>query len=298
MKKVLVTGGSGFIGKRLKKYRPEWVYVSSKDYDLSNSEECKKMYAHYSPDAVVHLAGCVGGIKDNTDRQAEFYYNNIMINTNVVHQAYAAGVERVLSSLSTCCFPDKVDKYPFCEKDLFSGPPAMSNLSYAFAKRGLYVQSKSYREQYGVNYSCFCPSNVYGPSDNFSDDSSHFVPALIKKVSNVSPAGTVELWGDGTAMRQQLYVDDLVQIIPVLLENHNTDEPLIVSPNENLTIDEMAKCLIEQVDKDIKIVYNNFLPGQHRKDGSNKELLKKIDDFKFTPFKEGIKKTYEWYNEK
>jgi GDP-L-fucose synthase len=124
------------------------------------------------------------------------------------------------------------------------------------------------------------------------------VPALVKKVSNVNTGGTIELWGDGTAMRQQLYVDDLVQIIPVLLENHNTDEPIIVSPNENLTIDEMARCLIGQTGKDIRIVYNNRLPGQHRKDGSNKEFLKKIDNFKFTPFNEGVKKTYEWYNKK
>ena len=124
---VLVTGGSGFVGKRLSLLKPEWNYVSSRDYDLTNSESCRKMYEDTKPDAVIHLAARVGGIRDNATRQADFYYENIMINTNVLHEAYISGVKRVLSSLSTCAFPDAVASYPLTEEQIFDGAPSKKN---------------------------------------------------------------------------------------------------------------------------------------------------------------------------
>jgi len=293
--KVVVTGGTGFVGKRLKKIKPDWIYLSSRDYDLISAEDCKKMYQQLKPDAVVHMAGKVGGIGANDTSPAEFYYLNTMMNTNIVHQGYLHGIKRILATLSTCTFPDIVEQYPLTENDILSGPPAKTNLSYGYSKRSLYVQINSYRKQYGVNYSTFCPTNIYGPGDHFDSVDSHFVAALISKIAKSKDGDTIELWGTGAPLRQQLYVDDLCEIIPMLLEKHNGPSPLIVAPNENLSIDEMATILVSQIPKDIKIVYNNKLDGQFRKDGSNNALLNLINKYEFTNFKEGIMKTYNWY---
>lgn len=293
--KVLVTGGTGFVGKNLKKEYSNWIYVSSKDFDLTSREQCLAMYEEVKPDAVLHLAGKVGGIKENTNNQADFYDINTMINTNVVSQAHKAGIKRLLASLSTCAFPNVVARYPFSEEDLLKGPPAPTNLSYGYTKRSLYIQIKSYREQYGVNYSCFCPSNIYGSYDNFDSESSHFVPSMIKRFYECNDGDVLEFWGDGKALRQQLYIGDLIKALPLLLENHNTDLPLIISPSENLSIDSMIKKCLKKVNKSVIIEYNNKLKGQHRKDGSNKKFIDLVGEFNFTTFERGIEKTYEWY---
>jgi GDP-L-fucose synthase len=190
-----------------------------------------------------------------------------------------------------------VKTYPFVEADLFIGPPAETNFSYGYSKRLLHVLILAYRKQYGVAYSTFSPSNVYGPGDHFDSEASHFISALISKASALKDDDTLELWGTGEPLRQQLYVDDLCKIIPILLEKHNSDIPLIVAPHENLTIDMMTRTLMHLLNKENKIVYNKFLDGQYRKDGSNKELLNLIGNFEFTPFRDGIMKVFKWYNE-
>ena len=294
---VLVTGGTGFLGSRLKKVKPDWNYISSKDYDLTDPKSCQKMYEDIKPDAVIHLAAKVGGIKENTIKQADFYYQNVMINTNVIHAAQKYGVKRTLSALSTCSFPAFNANYPFTEKDILSGPPAKSNLSYGLSKRALFVQSNSYREQYGLNYSCFCPSNIYGPDDNFDIDSSHFVPALIKKIFSAPNGSSVEFWGTGLPLRQQMYVDDLTKIIPILLEKHNSDIPLIVAPKENLSIKSMVDIGLTVSGKKVIPKFNGKYEGQYRKDGCSKKLLGLIGDFQFTTFEQGFRKTYDWYGQ-
>ena len=295
--KVLVTGGSGFVGSRLKYQRPEWIYLSSKDCDLTKYRDVLELFESETPDAVLHLANKVGGIKENSTKQAEFYDINTFINTNVLRAANESGVNRVLSCLSTCTFPDTVKEYPMIEEDILSGPPAKTNFTYGYTKRALYVQTNAYRHQHGVNYSTFCPSNIYGPNDNFDLESSHFVPAMIRKIDEAKDGDTVEFWGTGAPLRQQLYVDDLVKIIPFLLQNHNTDIPLIVSPNENLSIKEMVEIFLNKTSKDVKIVFNNQLDGQYRKDGSNKKFKELYGDFEFTKFEDGVLKTYEWYKQ-
>ena len=297
--KVLVTGGSGFLGKNLSLHREGWIYLSSSDCDLTDYNEVKSTLQRYQPDAVLHLAARVGGIKDNVNNQADFYYLNSLMNLNVLQACHELNINRVLSCLSTCAFPDVVEKYPFVEEDLFSGSPATSNLSYGMTKRMLKVASDSYRHQYGRNYSTFCPSNIYGPYDHFNNEKSHFIPAMISKIDKHSVDSTVEFWGTGKPLRQHLFVKDLAKIIPILLEKHNSNIPVIVAPDENVSINDAIKKFIAIVKKDIKIKYNGKLDGQYRKDGSNKKLKQVIGDFKFTTLEQGLFETYEWYkNEK
>ncbi len=294
---VLVTGGSGFLGRNLKKSQPNWTYLSSKECDLTDQKQTFEYFQDTKPQVVLHLAARVGGIKDNMENQAAFYYQNTMINTNVLEGSRIAGTERVLSSLSTCAFPDRLWRYPFEEDDLFSGPPTDTNFSYGITKRALHVQSLAYREQYGLNYSTFSPSNIYGPRDHFGQEASHFVAALVYKIANASDGDTVEFWGNGLSLRQQLYVEDLCGIIPVLLEKHNSAAPLIVAPEENLTIMEMVRILVRESEKKIRISFNGETSGQFRKDGSNQKLIDLLGGYDFTTFREGAMKTYKWYLE-
>lgn len=289
---VLVTGGNGFVGKHLKLLMPDWVYVSSKDFDLTNENETRKMFSTIKPKKVVHLAAKVGGIKDNSTKQAEYFEKNVLINTNVVKCAKDNKVQRLLACLSTCAFPDILKKYPFDETAIFEGPPAETNLSYGFSKRMLHIHCSSIRKQYGLNYSTFCPSNIYGPGDHFGKEDSHFVASLLYKIKNAKNGDNIEFWGTGNPKRQHLYVEDLCKIIPLILENHNCDLPLIVAPQESLTIKEAIDISIEVSGKKIKYYFNNNLDGQLIKDGNNAKLIEKIGNFRFTTFREGFKKTY------
>ncbi len=294
--KVLVTGGNGFLGSRLQMARPDWIYLSVSDYDLTSEDATRQMYSDIRPDAVLHLAAMVGGIGANINRQADFFYANTMINTNVVHQAHVHGVDRLLASLSTCAFPDECESYPFSEEDFFLGPPARTNFSYGYTKRSLQVHCLSYREQMGRNYSAFCPSNLYGPMDSKDLKTSHFVAALATRIARAKSGDSLTLWGTGRPLRQPLFVDDLVQIIPILLERHNNSIPLLVVPDENLSIADMAKIAVGVSGKEIEISFNQNkeLDGQFRKDGSNKRLMELIPEFKFTSFEDGFARTYDW----
>jgi GDP-L-fucose synthase len=295
--KVLVTGGSGFVGSNLKKIRPNWIYISSNDYDLKNPQEVQFMYKDIKPDVVLHLAAKVGGIKENAEKQADFYYINTAINTNIIKYAVDSGVQKLVAALSTCVFPDILENYPFTESDIFKGPPSKTNFSYGYSKRGLYTHCMAVRQQYGLNYSCFSPSNIYGPGDYFDNpESSHFVAALISKIAAARDGDCLEFWGTGNPLRQQLYVKDLCDIITVFVEQYfNTDKPVIVAPNENLSIKEMIDIAIRVSGKEISYKFNGKLDGQYRKDGSN-EYLTKIIDYKFTSFEDGIRNTYNSYN--
>jgi len=294
-KKILVTGGSGFLGKRLKSFYPNWIYISSSQFDLKDSRQTDDCIDSFKPDSVIHLASKVGGIKYNVENQASIFHENTLINTNILNSCKKFQIKRVLSCLSTCAFPNVLSSYPFTEEEILNGEPPPTNAAYAETKRGLYIYSNALRDQYGLNYSCFTPCNLFGPEDHFGSENSHFIASLINKVSKCADAETLEFWGSGNAMRQHLYVDDLCKIIPILLERHNTNLPLIVAPDENLSIREILKIAQKSLPKNFSFEFNNKFGGQIRKDGCNKELKKLAPEIEFTSFKEGLIKTYNWY---
>ena len=293
--KVIVTGGSGFLGKRLKLIKPDWIYLSSKDVDLMDYWSFRSYLSCNKPDAVIHLAAKVGGIKDNAENPADFYFKNSTINTNIVHACKDVGVKRLLASLSTCAFPDVVTEYPFKEGNIFDGPPAETNRAYGYTKRGLYVHILSCRKQHGLDYSCFAPSNLYGPEDHFDLESSHFVAAAIRKLHEAKDF--VEFWGTGEPKRQQLFVDDLCRAIPQLLEKHHSGDPIIVAPDENLSILDMVESIKSIINPKASVSFNGNLDGQYRKDGSNELFKELLPGVQFTSFEDAIQKTYEWYKE-
>tara|TARA_R110000824_G_scaffold128983_3_gene290135 strand:- start:6390 stop:7304 length:915 start_codon:yes stop_codon:yes gene_type:complete len=297
VEKVLVTGGSGFVGKRLRAIRPDWIYPTSRELDLTRWERTFNYLVDEQPDAVVHLAAKVGGIKDNVEHPADFYEQNIRINTNIVQACRETGVKRLLASLSTCAFPDVFKGYPFTEKSIFNGPPAKTNRAYGFTKRALYVHILACRDQDGLDYSCFSPSNLYGPEDHFDLNKSHFLPAAIRKLHEAEQGDEVEFWGTGDPLRQQLYVDDLCRAIPELLEKHHSDDAVIIAPDSQHRIWQMVDLCRDMMNKDVSVRYNGKLDGQYRKDGSNAKFKELCPQFEFTSIEEGLQRTYEWYKE-
>lgn len=307
--KVLVTGGTGFVGRNLQEVMPGWRYLGSSDVKLTATKFMEYIdELGYIPDAIVHLAAVVGGIKKNMKNQIKMLAANERIDSAVLGTALVNNVPRVLSSISTCAWPEKVASYPFTEKDLFSGMPPKTNLSYGYAKRMLHVRSIVYSAEANVGaynarqgrehaYTTFAPCNIYGPHDHFGTDSSHFIPALLDKLHRAKDGDTIELWGTGAPLRQQMYVGDLAKLIPILLEKHlDINETVIVAPQNNMSIKEIAETALKVAEKDVIIRFNGdeALNGQYRKDGSNEKLLNLIGDFEFTDLETGLRKTYEW----
>jgi len=294
--KILVTGGTGMVGKSLKKYIPEAEYVSSKDYDLTSEEQVKKMFYNIKPDVVVHLAARVGGIIDNTKYPTEYFNQNVIMNTHMVKNAYEYGVKRFIGVLSTCIYPDVVESYPILENMIHLGPPTKTNFSYGYAKRALAVQIDAYNQQYGTQYQYLIPCNLYGEYDKYGDNS-HFIAALIKKIHNAKKnnENKITLFGDGSPLRQFMHSDDLAHVIKYCLDNGIHDN-MNVAIDENLSISEMAQIALNVCGAEhIKIEYDATKPnGQHRKDVSSKILKSKIPSFKPINLQDGIKKTYNY----
>jgi GDP-L-fucose synthase len=294
--KILVTGGTGMVGQSLKKYIPEAEYISSKDYDLTSEEQVKRMFFNTKPDTIIHLAARVGGITDNIKYPVEYFYQNIMMNTLIVKNAYEYGVERVICMLSTCIYPDIVDNYPMTEDMLHLGSPTKTNFSYGYTKRALTVQIDSYNQQYGTQYQYLIPCNLYGEYDKYGNDS-HFIAALIKKIHNakINNEDKITLFGDGSPLRQFMYSDDLAYVIKYCLDN-NIYNNMNVAIDKNLSISEMAQVALRACDAEyMEIEYDiTELNGQYRKDVSISLLKEKIPSFNPIDLYNGIKKTYHY----
>ena len=303
MKSILVTGGTGLVGNGLKAISKDYqekynfIYISSKDFNLTSFDQTKAMFEKYRPNYVIHLAACVGGLYKNMNNKVEMLEKNLMINYNVVKCSHNYKVEKLISCLSTCIFPDKVT-YPIDESFLHNGPPHHSNDAYAYAKRMLEIHSKAYRENYGDNFITVSPTNVYGPHDNFNLEDAHVLPALIHKCYLAKEANEdFIIRGTGAPLRQFIFSEDLAKLIMIILENHN-DDNLILSPPESdeLSIKDLATYIAKEFNYEERIKFDSsYSDGQYKKTVSVNKLLSVIGDFQYTKIEDGIKKSVRWF---
>ncbi|KAG2749689.1 epimerase-domain-containing protein [Suillus brevipes Sb2] len=311
---VLVTGGTGLVGKAIEyviEHEPEgsrfgkrpgekWIFAGSREADLRNSEETLKLFEKYQPTHVIHLAALVGGLFANRERKMTFLRDNMLINDNVLHTAHIKGTKKVISCLSTCVFPDKVE-YPLTEEKVHLGPPHSSNFGYAHAKRMVDVQNHAYKEEFGCNFTSAIPTNVFGPHDNFDLKHAHVMPALIHKCylsqKNKTP---FKVMGDGSPLRQFIYSRDLAKLFIWQLREYESVEPVILSVAENdeISIRDLANSIVKVMNHPDKPEFENELNdnGQDRKPASNAKLMSLIgSDFKFTPFEQALGETVTWF---
>lgn len=312
-KYVLVTGGSGLVGNAIKsvcgfygnKYK--FYFVSSKDFDLTNMEHTKAMFHMYNPDYVIHLAACVGGLYKNMNQKVDMFEKNSMINHNVVKCAHDFKVERLIACLSTCIFPDQTE-YPINESMLHNGAPHDSNYGYAYAKRMLEVQCRLYREQYGDDFMCVTPTNIYGPHDNYHLENAHVLPALIHKCYLAKKKNEpFVVRGTGKPLRQFIYSEDLAKLILWLIDSifdTKLDNIILsVSEKEEVSIEEISRLIAYEYDYEHMLIFDtNYSDGQYKKTVSNSKLLEllklyPLDDFAFTNIKDGIHKSVDWFNQ-
>lgn len=293
-KSIIVTGGSGMTGRSLHKILPGAHYLSSKDCDLTNINEVESTFEKYRPDCVIHLAAKAGGIFDNIKKPAEYFDENILINTNVLRTARKYDVQRLLAILSTCAYPDVLDNYPMKEEDMHKGPPAATNISYGYSKRALAVQIDAYNKQYGTKYQYLTPCNLYGEYDKYGDNS-HFVAALIKKIHQAKTFGDkkITLFGTGTPLRQFMHSDDLAKIIKRCIEEEVYDS-FNIATGQNISIDDIARIALRACNAtNLDIEYDKTKPdGQFRKDVSTEKMNSIFPDFKPTKLYHGIVSTY------
>jgi GDP-L-fucose synthase len=299
-KKVLVTGGAGFLGKhvieQLKKEKPSEIFIPrSKDYDLRDRSIVAKLVKNYG--IIIHLAANVGGIGYNQEHPAELYYDNMVMGVHIIHEAYKAGVEKVVALGTICAYP-KFTPIPFKEEDIWKGYPEETNAPYGLAKKMMLVQAQSYRDQYDFNSIFLLPTNLYGPHDNFDPKSSHVIPALIRKYIEAKEANTEEviIWGTGSPTREFLYVEDAAKAIVMATKNYNGGDPVNLGSSFEISIAELAHTIGDIVKYKGKLTFDTTKPdGQPRR---KIDTTKAQEEFGFkssTTFKDGLKKTIEWY---
>jgi GDP-L-fucose synthase len=292
--KTLITGGGGMVGSAM--LSP--LKLTREYCDLTNPKQTTGLFKAIRPDGVIHCAGKVGGVGGNMNYKGEYFYDNLMINTNVIEAARQAGVKRLVAFLSTCVFPDDV-QYPLTINQIHKGEPHFSNYPYAYAKRMADVQIRAYREQYGLNYTSIIPSNIYGPNDNFSLEHGHVMPMLIHKLYLAKQNKTnFVVWGTGKPLREFIYSKDIAKISEWVLENYKGEEPLIVSGDEEISIKDLVGLLVDEFKFKGKVIFDSTKPdGQFKKPSDNSKIKEFIPDFKYTPFELGIKETVNWFIE-
>lgn len=297
MGKILVTGGDGMVGHALRKLNsPDLVFISRKDADLTRFDETIKIFETIRPEAVVHLAAKVAGLGGNMAHLGELYRNNILINTNVLECARLVKANKLLSFLSTCAYPVKIDQ-ALKEDSLHDGPPHPGNFAYSFAKRMLDVQSRAYRKEWGCNFITAIPSNMYGPYDNWSLEDGHVISSLIHKCFLAKKNDTtLTVWGSGTPLREFVISDDAAKLALWALKNYEEEIPINFSPGEEVRIKDLVELIANKTDFKGKIIWDASKPdGQYRKPTDNTKLKEYLPDFKFTPIEQGIEKAVGWF---
>merc|ERR1719431_907573 len=251
----------------------------------------------HRPTHVIHLAAMVGGLYRHMKHNADFLKANVLINLNVLYCSQEFGVEKVVSCLSTCVFPDKTT-YPIDETMLHDGPPHQSNMGYSFAKRLVPVINQCLQNQHGVKYTSVIPTNIYGPNDNFNLDDGHVLPVIIHKTYLAKRDNKpLKICGTGKALRQFIYSEDLAELIVWTLRNYEEIDPLLVSvdSSDEITISDMVKMVVEATGFTGEVEYDTTMSdGQIRKTNSNAKLRRYLPRYQFTPIREGIQKTVDW----
>lgn len=295
MAKILVTGGTGQVGRELQALLPDAVFVSSKDYDLTNCGDVDQMIITHKPETVIHCAARVGGILDNINHQTEYFAENVLMNTLLVDACLKYNVPNFIGILSTCIYPDVVSSYPMTEDVMHDGKPTRTNFSYGIAKRAMATHIDAIREQHKKNYCYVIPCNLYGVHDKYNDRS-HFIGALLKKIYEASERGEkkIVLFGTGQPLRQILYARDLARVLETMVIKevyHNFN----IANEDNLSIDSYARIVLKALGfEDWTIEYDSTKPdGQYRKDVSLGEFKKLFPEFKFTSLEEGIVEVYK-----
>ena len=301
MKKILVTGGTGMVGKSFRQLNDKYDFIllGSNDYDLRSSSETDAMVKDIEPDAIINLAARVGGVHSNSKYIADFFKDNILMNTNLLDSARKYNTKKVVSLLSTCVYPDDA-KYPLTPEQFNDGPPHISNFGYAYAKRMVDVYSRALRQQYGCNFICAVPNNLYGLYDNFHLEDGHVIPAIIRKVHGAKITGDIPVfWGNGENLREFTFASDISKILLFLVENYSGDLPVNIGTTEERTIKSVVDLICKFMDYNGDISWDTSRPsGQYRKPSCNKKLLElgwnKND---YTDFEKGLKMTCEWYTQ-
>jgi len=301
-KKIIVTGGAGFLGKfvvdKLKKRECKDIFIPLiEKYDLRNLSAIKRMYKDANADIVIHLAAVVGGIGANRENPGSFFYDNLIMGIQLIEQARLNNIEKFVALGTICAYP-KYTPVPFKEENLWNGYPEETNAPYGLAKKMLLVQSQAYRQQYGFNSIFLLPVNLYGPGDNFDPKSSHVIPALIKKFYEAKINNDKEaiVWGTGKATREFLYVEDCAEALVLASEKYDKSDPVNIGAGFEISIKNLAVKISEIIGFEGKIIWDTTKP-----DGQPRRCLdtsKAYTEFGFKAkmsFDEGLKKAIDWY---
>ncbi len=301
-KKILVTGGAGFLGSFVvdkllaRGIKKENIIIPrSKDLDLRKLENCKEVLRGI--DIVIHLAATVGGIGFNKEHPGKLFYDNLIMGTQLMEEARKAGIEKFVAISTICAYP-KSPSVPFKESDIWMGYPEETNAPYGLAKKMMLVQAQAYRQEYGFNAIYLLPVNLYGPRDNFNPNSSHVVPALIKKVieAKEKKLPSIEVWGTGKARREFLYAEDAAEGIILATEKYNSSEPVNLGTGIEISIKDLVKKIIKITNYKGTIVWNSDKPdGQMRRKLDISRAKKEFGFKAKINFDEGLKRTIQWY---
>ncbi len=300
--KVIVTGGAGFLGQNVVNELKQRGYNNivvprSREYDLTEQEQVRKLISDVKPQLIIHLAAVVGGIGANRENPGKYFYDNLMMGVMLIEESRRAGVEKIVSVGTICAYP-KFTPIPFKEEDLWIGYPEETNAPYGLAKKMLLVQSQAYREQYGFNGVYLMPVNLYGPGDNFDHASSHVIPALIRKCleAKAANAATVELWGDGSPTREFLYVSDAARGIVTAAENYDGSDPVNLGSGWEVTIKDLAEQIAKLVGFEGKVVWDVTKPNGQPRRRLDTSRAEQLFGFKAqTSLADGLEKTITWY---
>jgi GDP-L-fucose synthase len=301
-KRVVVTGGAGFLGRfiveRLQSYQETEVFVPrSADYNLVEAQDIKRLLSYTQPDLIIHLAAVVGGIGANQKNPGKFFYENLMMGVQLIEQARLHGIKKFVALGTVCAYP-KFTPTPFREDDLWNGYPEETNAPYGLAKKMMLVQSQSYRQQYGFDSIFLLPANLYGPGDNFDLESSHVIPALIRKCIEARERGAafVEAWGTGNASREFLYVEDCAEGVLRAAARYDESEPVNIGTGNEIKISELVQMIARLTRFEGEIRWQHDKPdGQPRRRLDVSRAFEKFGFQAQVSLEEGLRRTIDWY---